>query len=465
MQQNGFKLLLVIIYILLLPVSMFSQEKITLNLQKSVDLALEKNPGIRIAEKEVEKARAGVWEAYSTILPKLDASANLQRAWEIQENTIPNFIKPMLGPLAGVIPELQDMPDFVKISFGLKNTISYGAVVSQPLFLGGAGYAGIKMATAAKNAAELNLDEQRQELIFQTANAFLMTLLAKEVVSVQREALEQAKANLEVVTKKYEAGMATGFDKMRAEVDVANLEPTVLSAKNDFEAALTQLKTVLGLNMSADLEIEGQFNFIEDEFGSQTLDQLKNIAFENRPALLATRYQKNITSSGITLARSEFMPKLFFQTDYSFIAMKNDLDVSQDDFSKGFTSAVSLQIPLFHGFASTKKYQKAKLDHRIMLDTEKQIYDGISAEVEIGYNNFQVAKENYFSSMETVELAEEALRLANLMYEEGANTQLDVLSSQLSLTQAKLNYLKSLFDYQLARYNLRKVTGKLKGIL
>lgn len=465
MRSNSLKRLFIILYIFLFPVIMFSQEKIKLNLQQSIDMALEKNPGIRIAEKEVDKARAGVWEAYSTILPRLDASASLQHAWQIQENTIPNFLKPMLGPLAGMIPELQDMPDYVRMSFGLENTILYGATVSQPLFLGGAGYAGIKMATAAKNASALNFEEQRQSLIFNTANAFLMTLLAQEVVNVQQEALEQANANLEVVTKKYDAGMATGFDKMRAEVDVANLKPKVTSSRNDFDAALTQLKTVLGLNMDINIEIEGKFNFVEDEFGSKSLDQVKTIAWENRPALRAIDYQKNITRSGITLARSEFLPKLFFQTDYSFMAMKNDLNLSQDDFSKGFTSAISLQIPLFHGFASTKKYQKARLDHKIMLDTEKQIYDGIAAEVEIGYNNFQVARQNYYSAQETVQLAEEALRLANLMYEEGANTQLDVLSSRLSLTQAKLNYLSSLFDYQLSRYNLRKVTGKLKGIL
>ncbi len=465
MRNNSLKRLLIISYIFLLPAIMFSQEKIKLNLEQSIDMALEKNPGIRIAEKEVAKARAGVWEAYSTILPRLDASASLQHAWQIQENTIPNFLKPMLGPLADMIPELQDMPDYVRMSFGLENTILYGATVSQPLFLGGAGYAGIKMATAAKNASALNLEEQRQSLIFRTANAFLMTLLAQEVVNVQQEALEQADANLKVVTKRYDAGMATGFDKMRAEVDVANLKPKVTSAQNDFDAALTQLKTVLGLNMNAELEIEGKFNFVEDEFGRQSLEQVKTIAWENRPALRAIDYQKNISRGGITLARSEFLPKLFFQTDYSFMAMQNDLNISQDDFSKGFTSAISLQIPLFHGFASTKKYQKAQLDHKIMLDTEKQIYDGIAAEVEIGYNNFQVAQQNYYSALETVQLAEEALRLANLMYEEGANTQLDVLSSRLSLTQAKLNYLSSLFDYQLSRYNLRKVTGKLKGIL
>ena len=147
------------------------------------------------------------------------------------------------------------------------------------------------------------------------------------------------------------------------------------------------------------------------------------------------------------------------------MAMRNDYDFRKDDFSKGFTSALSLQIPLFHGFRSSSQYQKARLDYKIMLDTEKQVYDGIAAEAEVAYNKFQEAKQNYLSTSETVELANEALRLANLMYEEGANTQLDVLNSQLALTRAKLSHVNSLYEYQIARYQLRKVSGKLKGIL
>ena len=91
--------------------------------------------------------------------------------------------------------------------------------------------------------------------------------------------------------------------------------------------------------------------------------------------------------------------------------------------------------------------------------------DGLAAEVEIVKNQFHEAKEKYASAKESVSLAEEALRLANLMYEEGASTQLDVLNSQLALTRAKMNSVSSHYEYQMSRYQLRKVTGTLHGIL
>lgn len=437
-----------------------AQDQEVLTLEKSLAIALERNPQIKIAEKELAKAEAVVGEAFANILPQLDASVNFQHAWEIQESTIPNFIKTMLGPQAS-----PDMPDFVKIAFGLENTFTYGAQITQPLFLGWAGISGIQIAQSARQAAEQNLEIKKQELIFSTANAFYSCLLAQELVRVQEEALEQSKANREVVYKKYAVGMASGFDKMRAEVEFANLQPEVIASRNNYQSAITGLRMVLGLAKDSAIDIEGSFSFSEDDLSALPLPELQQLALVNRPELKALNEQKVISQKGITIARSNFMPKLFFQTDYSYMAMRNDLNFHQADFSRGFSSALSLQFPLFSGFHSTRQYQKAKLDYKITLDTEKQILDGIAAEVEVAYNGLLEGKEKYQSAKETVDLATEALRLANLMYEEGANTQLDVLNSQLALTRARLNFVSSLYEYQVARYELRKMTGQLKGIL
>jgi outer membrane protein TolC len=189
------------------------------------------------------------------------------------------------------------------------------------------------------------------------------------------------------------------------------------------------------------------------------------MALSDRPEIKAISERKKIAREGVVIARSNFLPKLFFLTDYSYLAMKNDLRFRQDDFSKGFYSAINLQVPLFHGFRSRKQYQKAKIDQKMMLDAEKQLRDAIIAEVEIGYNKFMEAKEKYLSASKTVEMATEALRLANLMYQEGANTQVDVLSSRLALTRARLSYATSLFEYQVARYQLRRAAGKLEGVI
>ncbi len=434
----------------------------TLTLEQSLAIALEQNPEVRIAEKELAKATAAVWESYSALLPAIDASVNFQKSWDTQQTTIPNFIKAMLGP---GFPGASDMPDYVQLSFALENTFSYGATLTQPLFLGGAGIAGVQMANAARRASEHQLAATRQKLIYRTAQAFYGCLLARELVDVQEQALSHAASNLELVQKKYAVGSASGFDRMRAEVEVANLRPEVIAARNAYQSALTGLRIVLGLEENQQLAVQGEFSFAPDEMENLTFEAYRALVDRNRPELLALAARETVAAKGVTLARSQFLPKLFFSTDYSYLAMRNDYDFSQDDFSKGFTSALSLQIPIFHGFRHSSQYQQARLEHRIALDLDAQVRDGIAAEAELAHNKLREALEKHRSAVESVELATEALRLADLMYEEGVTTQLDVLGSHLALTRARLNHATALYEYQLARYELRRAAGLLEGKL
>lgn len=446
----------------MIPVCALSQESMILTLEKSIAMALENNPSKQIAEKELEKAKASVWESWSVLLPSVNGSASLQHAWNIQEQTIPNFIKQMLGP---DFPGVSQMPDYVRLSFGLENTFVYGLDLTQPIFLGGAGIAGIKLAGAARAASEYALASTRQNLIFETARTFYGCLLARELVMVQQEALKQAEASHAITVKKYDAGSASGFEKMRAEVEIANLTPVVIAAQNNYRVALTALKTVLGLPEDALIDVTGELEFVPDDMDRSDLQVVQEAALTHRPELLAFVQQKKMARSGVDIARSVFFPKIFFATNYSYLGMRNDFEFRQEDLSKGFTSAVSIAMPLFKGFSAHVQYQKARLDYKIAVDSEKLIHDRIMAEAEIVYNNFREAQKKCESAQESIALAEEALRLANLMYEEGASTQLDVMSSQLALRQARLNNASALFEYQVARYNLRRVTGNLHGVL
>jgi len=305
----------------------------------------------------------------------------------------------------------------------------------------------------------------RQGLIYNTVNAFYACLLAKEVVAVQEQAMEQSRANLDLVRKKLESGTASGFDRMRAEVDLANLQPQLISSRNGFQSAMTGLRMLMGLAENAPVAIDGRLEYADDDLDSLSLSDVEALARRHRPEFNTLRARQSMASGGVAIARSQFLPKLFFQTDYSFLNMWNKNEYDQDMASKGFTSALSLQIPLFGGFNNWQGYHKARLDYKITKDAEKQIGDGIAAEVEMAFNKFREGREKYQSAKESIAMAQEAMRLANLMYAEGASTQLDVMGARLALTQARLNHASSLYEYQMARYQLRKSAGILTGVL
>jgi outer membrane protein TolC len=172
-----------------------------------------------------------------------------------------------------------------------------------------------------------------------------------------------------------------------------------------------------------------------------------------------------MSEGSLDLARSEFLPKLVFITDYSYMAMKNDMRFSGDDFSKGFSSSLTLQFPVFSGLKSRADYEQASLEINIARHHEKQIRDAVAAEVEFAHNKLRETDEKVLATLRAVELSTEAYRLARVMYDEGANTQLDVLTARVNLTQAQVNLANVLFEYHVARYLVRKATGTLEGVL
>ncbi len=441
------------------------QVKLTLTLEQSIATAIEHSPELQVARNDYDKAGAGVWQAWSTVLPRLDGYANLQHSWEIQTSRIPNFLKPMLGPLGTMIPGVDQMPDFVDIAFGLQNMLRYGATITQPLFLGGAGMAGIRMANAAERAAEHALELRRQTLILNAASAFYSVLLAQELVRVQENALAQATANLETVTKKFDVGMASPFDKMRAQVEAATIEPDLITARNAYRSSLSTLRTVLGLDRSESIDVAGEFTYAPEEFATRSLTELQTMALEERKEAKIMVERKTMADNSVTVAQSGYWPTLIFQTDLSYLGMRDDLRFARPDFSKGITSSLTLQVPIFAGFKTAKETEKAELDYRSVLEDERSLVNAISTEVEVALNSFHEADEKHRSALATEKLGTEALRLATVMYNEGVNTQLDVLNSQLALTRAQVNYANSIFEYQVARYRLRKAVGHLEGAL
>jgi outer membrane protein len=84
----------------------------------------------------------------------------------------------------------------------------------------------------------------------------------------------------------------------------------------------------------------------------------------------------------------------------------------------------------------------------------------VDVQVRQAYSSLVEAWELVQASGKTVEQAQEALRLANVRYGAGTATQLDVLTSQVALTQARLDQLQAYYGYNVALTTLRQAMGQ-----
>lgn len=416
-----------------------SQEKLTLTLQDSIQLALSQNPYHLASEEKVEGAKHKLREAASSFFPSLNAQGVHTLNEKLFELEMPSFI-PGQPPRRVTI-------DFTK-------DYQFSLSFSLPIFTSGRLTSNFKQAKYSLLSTEEAVRQSEHITVFNTKKAFYGILLAKKFVKVAEEAVEVAEKHYQRVKSLYEVGMASKFDLLRSEVQVANLKPQLIRARNNLKVAELGLKTILGLDLAQPIEIKGELSYQPIE---PDLEACLAKALRNRPELHQLQYQKQMAGEMVKLARASNLPSLAVAGTYNFWADK--FNFKEKNWQSYYTVNLVLTLPLFNGFATSARIAQSKAAIRELELTRKGLEENIRFEVRQAVLNLKEAKESLLSQEKNVEQAQESLRIAELNYSEGLATTLDVSSAQAALSQAKINYSQALYDYVISLAQLDKAMG------
>ncbi len=436
--KKGSPIFVVILLILGTVRFSFPQEKITLTLEESIRLALSQNPYHLAAEERVETARAQVREAAAGFFPALNAQGLHTLDEKLFELEFPD-------PITGQTQ---------RISVDFTRDYQFSLSLSLPLFTGGRLTSGFNQAKYNLLSSEEAVRQSEHITVFNAKAAFYGCLLARDFVKVAEEAVEVAEKHFNNVKRLYEVGMASKFDLLRSEVEAANLKPQLIKARNNLKIAELNLKTLLGLDLSQDIEIEGELKFEPTE---PDLEDCLSKALVKRPELSQLNYQKKMAGQMLKLARASRLPSLAVSGTYNFWADRFNFE--KDTWQNYYSVNLALSVPLFNGFSTSAKVAQSKAAIRELDLTAQGFLDMVEFEVSQALLKLNEAKESLLSQGRNVEQAEESLRIAELNFSEGMATTLDVSSAQAALTQAKTNYSQALFDYVISLAQLDKAMG------
>jgi outer membrane protein len=436
--KKGSPIFLVILLTLWTVRFSFPQEKMTLTLEESIRLAISQNPYHLAAEERVEAAKGQVREAAAGFFPALNAQGLHTLDEKLFELEFPD---PSTGQTQ-------------RISVDFTRDYQFSLSLSLPLFTGGRLTSGFKQAKYNLLSSEEAVRQSEHITVFNAKAAFYGCLLARNFVKVAEEAVEVAEKHFNNVKRLYEVGMASKFDLLRSEVEAANLKPQLIRARNNLKITELNLKTLLGLDLSQDIEIEGELKF---ELTEPDLEACISKALVKRPELSQLNYQKKMAGQMLKLARASRLPSLAVSGTYNFWADKFNFE--KDTWQNYYSVNLALSVPLFNGFSTSAKVAQSKATIRELDLTTQGFLDMVEFEVSQALLKLNEAKESLLSQEKNVEQAEESLRIAELNFSEGMATTLDVSSVQAALTQAKTNYSQALFDYVISLAQLDKAMG------
>ena len=345
-----------------------------------------------------------------------------------------------------------DSETIIELEFGAHHNFQADLTLNQPIFAWGRYYKNYQSAKLGLQAAHKELDAAYNQLMLDVSEAFYRVLLSLEFVKVSEQTVELVEKQLKIAQNLFDAGASTNFDILRAEVLLANARSNRIRAKNGARVAMDVYKNVLNIDLSESIQVRGS---LEQPILELDLEPLIQLGLEKRPELHQLQFTEGAAKKQVDVAKTRNRPALSFFSNYQ-VDHNERLETMNRIWNLGF----ALNIPIFDGLATRAAVRQAESGLKQTQLGKQQMTDAIELEVRSAYLNLLEAKTLIDVQRETVEQAQESVRIANLRYENGMITSVELTDAQLALSQAEANRLQSLHDYVVGVARLEKAIGQ-----
>lgn len=446
-----------------LALSLAGAETLELDVDRTVELALANPDLVEMTAARLQEAVAGRTVAFASFLPQLSGTGTYTRLAKVNEFTLlaPHesvFGVPVFDPQGSYLGSTVPIPvavgvDTYRMSLGSANNYVLRASLSQTIFTWG------KLLNAWR-IANLNLDIQqeaarqsRAQARVQAIETFYQAMLAQRLVELMHESEAQLQRHVEQVERLCNNGLATRLDVMRARVGLTNMRAQVTRAETGAELALSALRHVTALAPNTPLKLVGE---IGPETTSLDLDLLTNSALQRRPELIQLRRSVQVAELGKRIAQTAGLPAAFATLNYDY---KNPVGFNAK-WGADWNVTAGVSWPVFTGGANLARLKQAAAREQQARIAVRMLEEAVRLEIQAQLAALKQEQQNLVYQAQNVELAEEAMKLAEQRYQNGTLTNLEYLDTQLQLVQARVSYLSSLAACRIARARLARATGE-----
>lgn len=417
-----------------------TSQAVRLDLDRCVEMAIEVNVSVLKAGYSLDRAKYGVLNSASSLLPSASWSSSSSK----REGTVDwVFVD---GVWQWVV-----WPD----EETYRATLSFGERLSVSSVMG------LLESSAYMKAAGQDLRTARHQVAYVAKQKYLEVLRAERLLQVKEEALELSKRRLEKAQALLDVGSGVRSDVLRAQVEASSNELELITARNGLRLAETDLKHFLALPDDRELQVE---DILEAAEISLTLDDALAAAMNARPDIRAQEQMVKAGHRAVWRERGGWLPSFGISYARSYSAQEwitwVPAEVSDLWDEAPWSWGTSVSLNLFDGFSTFSQVKSAKAALKSAKEDLTQTRRDAALEIKRAFYNVDEARQRVKVSKETVSLAEEELRLAEERYRLGGGTMLEQIDAQVALSEARTSNIQALYDLLLSQADLARAMGK-----
>lgn len=423
---------------------------IYLNLRQCIDYAMIHQPGLNKALINVNITHETNAVNLAAWLPQVNASGNLIHYIQQSNNNISTAS-------TGTGTATTDGSTSSTTRSSYANTFVPELSVSQAIVSPQLLYNSRSAPLLVKQAQEVT-DSTKIYLVSAVSKAFYNVLQTLEQINVLKEDTARLGRNVRDTYHQYKGGIVDETDYLQATITLNNSRTQLKQAAENIAPQYAALKQLMGY------EPEKQFNVTIDTtqmMSNIRIDTTKQLQYEKR-----VEYQQLITRRDLQFELTHYYRYGFIPTVSGFF--NYNLQFANNNFpsllSNSYPSSLiglSLNIPIFTGFARLHNLQKSHLQEQIIqwdaIDLKSQVYK----EYATGLANYKGNLYNFNNQQKNVALARRVYFVVNLQYKQGIVAYLNVITAESNLITSEINYTNALFQLLSSKIDLEKAMGDI----
>lgn len=413
-------------------------DMLSLSLDDTIRMAIDNNRDIKIQEQEVDFSKANIMSAQSKFFPALGMNYGFTYYDAVYTtSSLPNNRKD------------------TRIFFGYKSSNQLSFTGNQMIYDGGASIANLKEARVQLKIQEVTLLARKLDIEFEAKRLFYGLLLAYETLRINQNLVDQAQAHYENVRDKFGQGTSSRFDVLQSKVQVSKLIPPLVQAKNSIEIISNDLKKLLYLDMRSVIKLREPLAYRPIDI---KLEEFLSEAYKDSPQMRLKILGVDLEKWAIEFAKSGWYPNVNAAGNYIYTSDKivDMINPRHDNWNLGISASFSI----FDGMSTLAKVKEARARYSQAVLSKENILEQIAVDIRRGCLDMEEAHAVILSQKDSLAEAKDALNISYIGYDNGVMINLDVIDSQVSLSQVEKNLAGGIYDYLMAKAFLDKTMGR-----
>jgi outer membrane protein len=421
-----------------------SAESYKLRLKDAIVMAVEKNNRVRAAGFNAEASRQGIAIATSRYYPSISFDESFITSNSPTQTFMMKLDEGRFAQNDFLINNLNNpstQHDF-RAAFTIRQPI-YNPTISPTR----------EIAVKESEIQNTRFDDSKQQTAFKVFKLYLDIQKAQARLHSTEHSVSDAREHLRLAGVINASGVGLRSDELRARTHLSVNEQHLISARNDLAIARMELANVIGLKDSDSIEITD--TKMEDVPLPLSSDELVTSSLENRNELKLLQAEYEKANAGVRLAYSTYLPSVGAFASYQMNSRDTPFKTDNDS----WTAGVALSWQLFDGFKRYRERDKAVAEKSAAAELHEHARREAGLKVRESYLRSEEMGKRLEVASNTLQDAEETVRLLSRRFENSLATMVELLDAQTALNQTRADLVDTEANFALARGYVYYTTG------